>query len=115
MVWGPLDAGKLSGKIVGAGENVRTAGAKERLSESELKQLTNYAALCKELGESEAVVSLAWLLRNPAVTTIVLGPRTVEQLESAVRALDVELDADTCKRIDAIFPGYKTAPVAYGW
>lgn len=115
MVWGPLDAGKLSGKIVGSGENVRTAGVKERLSETELLQLTEYGALCKELGESEAVVSLAWLLHNPAVTTVVIGPRTVEQLESAARAVDLELSEETLKKIDAIFPGYKTAPVAYGW
>lgn len=115
MVWGPLDGGMLSGKIVGSGENVRTEGAKERLSEEELKQLSDYAALCKEIGENEAVVSLAWLLQNPAVSTVVMGPRTVEQLESAVRAVDLELEEDVLKKIDEIFPGYQTAPVAYGW
>ncbi len=115
MVWGPLDGGILSGKVVGSGEGVRSAGARDRLSAEEIKQLEDYAALCREIGESEAVVSLAWLLHNPAVTTVVMGPRTVEQLESAVKAVDLELSDDILKRIDEIFPGHKTAPVAYGW
>jgi aryl-alcohol dehydrogenase-like predicted oxidoreductase len=49
----------------------------------------------------------------------ITGPRTLEQLESAIAALDVQLDVQldepTLGRLDEIFPGYKTAPEAYAW
>ncbi len=79
-------------------------------------KLEAYEALCRKLGESPAVVGLAWLLANPAVTAPIIGPRTVEQLESAVRATEVKLDADTLAKLDAIFPGPGgEAPKAYAW
>lgn len=115
MIWGPLDGGMLSGKFYKAGENARTAGVFDQLSHAEKKQLADYAGLCDEIGQSEAVVSLAWLLQNPYVTTVVIGPRTLEQLDSSVKAADLELSEDTLNKIDAIFPGYQSAPQAYGW
>jgi len=61
-------------------------------------------------------VALAWLLHNPVVTAPIIGPRTVQQLEAAVRAADVSLDADALKRLDEIFPGPGgEAPWAYAW
>jgi aryl-alcohol dehydrogenase-like predicted oxidoreductase len=61
-------------------------------------------------------VALAWLLHQPAVTAPIVGPRTLEQLDSAVRALEITLDVDALERIDAIFPGPGgTAPEAYAW
>jgi len=61
-------------------------------------------------------VALAWLLHNPIVTTPIVGPRTIEQLESAVRAAAIELDADTLEKLDEIFPGPGgEAPNAYAW
>jgi aryl-alcohol dehydrogenase-like predicted oxidoreductase len=56
------------------------------------------------------------LLHNPIVTAPIVGPRTIEQLESAVRAAAIELDAQTLDKLDAIFPGPGgEAPVAYSW
>jgi aryl-alcohol dehydrogenase-like predicted oxidoreductase len=49
------------------------------------------------------------------VTAPIVGPRTQEQLDAAVRALDVTLDADARKRLDDIFPGHRTAPEDYAW
>ena len=60
-------------------------------------------------------VALAWLLHQPAVTAPIVGPRTQEQLDSAVRALDVHLDEKALARLDEIFPGYRTAPEHYAW
>ena len=61
-------------------------------------------------------MAIAWLLANPAVTAPIIGPRTVEQLEGAQRALEITLDADTLAKLDAIFPGPgKPAPEAYAW
>jgi aryl-alcohol dehydrogenase-like predicted oxidoreductase len=44
-----------------------------------------------------------------------VGPRTIDQLDSAIQALDLELDAASLDRLDAIFPGYETAPEDYAW
>ena len=57
----------------------------------------------------------AWLLHQDGVTGPIIGPRTLEQLDSAQRALEIHLDADVLARLDEIFPGYKTAPEHYAW
>jgi aryl-alcohol dehydrogenase-like predicted oxidoreductase len=78
--------------------------------------LEQYELLCKELGEPPAAVALAWLLHNPIVTAPIIGPRTIEQLESTVRATEIGLDAATLKKLDEIFPGPGgEAPEAYAW
>jgi aryl-alcohol dehydrogenase-like predicted oxidoreductase len=49
------------------------------------------------------------------VTAPIIGPRTIEQLTSALESVDVTLDADALSRLDVIFPGHKTAPEDYAW
>ena len=49
------------------------------------------------------------------MTGPIVGPRTPEHLESALRAVDVTLDDKVLTRLDEIFPGYKTAPEDYAW
>ena len=84
--------------------------------EAKRPQLERYESLCKDLGEEPATVALAWLLHNPVVTAPIIGPRTMEQLESAVRATEVTLDEDTLKKLDELFPGPGgAAPNAYAW
>jgi len=78
-------------------------------------QLESYEDLCEEIGEEPGTVGLAWLLTRPAVTGPIVGPRTPEHLESALRAVDVTLDDKVLTRLDEIFPGYKTAPEDYAW
>ena len=88
----------------------------EKEVEQKRDQLEKYENLCKELGHPPAEVALAWLLHNPVVTAPIIGPRTLEQLESAVRATDIVLDEDTLKKLDEIFPGPGgEAPMAYAW
>ena len=60
-------------------------------------------------------MALAWLLHQDGVTAPIIGPRTLEQLDGAQRALGVTLDAAALARLDEIFPGYKTAPEHYAW
>jgi aryl-alcohol dehydrogenase-like predicted oxidoreductase len=62
-----------------------------------------------------ADVALAWLLHQPAVTAPIIGPRTMEQFEGSLTALDVTLDDDQLGRLDDIFPGYRPAPKEYAW
>ena len=68
------------------------------------------------IGRATAAVALAWLLHNPIVTAPIIGPRTIEQLESTLRATGIRLDEGTWKKLDEIFPGPGgEAPVAYAW
>ena len=67
------------------------------------------------MGANPAEVALAWLLRNPVVATTVVGATTIEELQSDLGALTVQLDAEVMERLDQIWPGPGEAPQAYAW
>ncbi len=72
--------------------------------------------LCQELGQTPAGVALAWVLHNPAVTSPIIGPRTLEQLEQSVKTLELTLSQETLSTLDGIWPGPgNQAPEAYAW
>jgi NDP-hexose C3-ketoreductase / dTDP-4-oxo-2-deoxy-alpha-D-pentos-2-ene 2,3-reductase len=77
--------------------------------------LEGYEKLCSDLGAEPASVALAWLLHQEGVTAPIIGPRTVEQLRSALPALSLSLDDATMTRLDELFPGPGPAPEAYAW
>jgi aryl-alcohol dehydrogenase-like predicted oxidoreductase len=114
--WSPLMGGLLGG-ILRKTQEGRSAGsnAKRRLKRYG-KQVKKYEAFCDEIGEHPADVGLAWLLHQPAVTAPIIGPRTVEQVDGSLRALEISLDSDALARLDAIAPGPGgAAPEAYAW
>jgi len=114
--WSPLGGGLLGGALEKL-EGGRRAG-EEALKEIDQHRpkLERYEALCKQWGEPPAAVALAWLLHNPIVTAPIIGPRTVEQLESTLRATEITLNEETLKKLDEIFPGPGgEAPQAYAW
>jgi aryl-alcohol dehydrogenase-like predicted oxidoreductase len=114
--WSPLGGGLLAGALEKAKAGRRSDESFAKQVEKHGKALAAYEGLCKELGAAPAEVGLAWLLSNPAVTAPIIGPRTVAQLESAVRATDLVLDAKTLTRLDEIWPGPGgEAPKAYAW
>ena len=114
--WSPLAGGLLGGALGKAQAGRRMDVEFVKQVERHRSKLEQYEALCKELGEEPGAVALAWLLHNPVVTAPIIGPRTVEQLESAVRATEIEMSADVLKRLDEIFPGPGgEAPWAYAW
>lgn len=114
--WSPLGGGFLGGALQKLSEGRRSSEGMQKRIEKNRAQLEAYEGLCKELGEGPADVALAWLLRNPVVTAPIIGPRTAEQLDGALRALEIQLSEDTSKRLDEIFPGPGgTAPEAYAW
>ncbi len=114
--WSPLHGGLLGGVIRKErnGKRRLEGRAAETLA-SHRNAIERYEDLADELGHDPGDVGLAWLLHQPAVTAPIIGPRTMDQLDAAVRALDVTLDADTLARLDEIFPGRKTAPEDYAW
>ncbi|MDW8279309.1 MAG: aldo/keto reductase [Anaerolineales bacterium] len=114
--WSPLGGGLLGGALEKAQAGRRMGEHFEKEVEKNREKLEKYEALCRELGYPPGEVALAWLLHNPAVTAPIIGPRTIEQLESAVRATEIQLDAETLKKLDEIFPGPGgEAPNAYAW
>jgi len=113
LPWSPLAGGALAADLHSSGDGRRTD---QKFDKSTQERRERYASLCGRIGEEPPVVALAWLLHNPVVTAPIIGPRTMEQLESAVRAVDVNLDESTLEEIDAIFPGPgNQAPEAYAW
>lgn len=114
--WSPLMGGLLGGILRKAKEGRAAGENNKRRMKKYGKQVKKYEALCDELGEQPADVALAWLLSRPGVTAPIIGPRTVDQLDGCLRALDVTLDDDALARLDAIAPGPGgTAPEAYAW
>ncbi len=114
--WSPLAQGLLAGILQkeseGRSASERTQG---RLDEHR-DRIEAYEAFCDELGERPSDVALAWLLTRPAVTAPITGPRTMEQFEASLRALEVTLDDAALARLDELFPGPGgTAPEAYAW
>ncbi|MGN6599067.1 MAG: aldo/keto reductase [Actinomycetes bacterium] len=114
--WSPLHGGLLGGVIRKTQEGKRRleGRAKDAL-EAHRPQIEAYEQLCDELGEQPADVALAWLLAQPAVTAPIIGPRTMEQLDGSLRALEITLSDETLARLDELFPGHKTAPEDYAW
>ena len=114
--WSPLAGGLLGGALEKHDTGRRKGEEFDQYVEKKREQLERYEALCRELGHPPGEVAMAWLLHNPVVTAPIVGPRTVEQLESAVRATEIELDQATLDELDRIFPGPGgEAPVAYAW
>jgi aryl-alcohol dehydrogenase-like predicted oxidoreductase len=110
--WSPL-AGGLLGGVLG-----KTEGKRRQQAEAIARhrpQLEQFESLAAELGHQPGDVALAWILAQPAVTAPIIGPRTMEQLDAAERALGIKLDDKALGRLDEIFPGHKPAPEDYAW
>ncbi len=121
LTWGPVYGGLLGGILKNPPKGGRRAAPERGAQIKEFlakhrKQVERYEALCKKLGEEPAVVAQAWLLHNPAVTSVIIGPRTLRHLESSIRATEITLDDETLKQLDEIWPGPGgEAPEAYAW
>jgi aryl-alcohol dehydrogenase-like predicted oxidoreductase len=114
--WSPLAGGLLGGVLrkieKGRSASPHMAGELEK----HRPKIERYEAFCDELGEEPADVALAWLLRQQAVTAPIIGPRTIEQLNGSIRALEIDLDEKALATLDEIFPGPGgPAPEAYAW
>jgi aryl-alcohol dehydrogenase-like predicted oxidoreductase len=113
LVWSPLAGGWLSGKFR-AGQDLPTTHRSDRdpgrydLTKPGIKAKFDAAdklgALADELGVPLVHLAIAFVLRHPGVTSAIIGPRTMEQLESQLEAASLELDEATLDRIDEIVP-----------
>jgi len=114
--WSPLGGGLLGGVLQKVAEGRRADARMQERINKHRAQLEAYEGFCHEIGERPADVALAWLLRQPAVTAPIIGPRTLDQLNSSLRALEITLNDEALARLDAIWPGPGgPAPEAYAW
>ncbi|HEX3051379.1 MAG TPA: aldo/keto reductase [Aggregatilineaceae bacterium] len=114
--WSPLGGGILGGALKKANEGRRSSQRVQAEIVKYRSQLEQYEAWCQENGEEPANVALAWLLHNPVVTAPIIGPRTMDQLTGALRALEIKFTEEQLKQLDEIWPGPGgTAPEAYAW
>jgi aryl-alcohol dehydrogenase-like predicted oxidoreductase len=114
--WSPLGGGLLGGVLAKAAAGRRADERIQKLVDKHHPQLESYEKLCAEIGQKPGRVGLAWLLNMPGVTAPIIGPRTMEQLDDAVAAEKVKLDADMMRKLDVIWPGPGgQAPEAYAW
>lgn len=113
--WSPLASGLLTGKYndgIGADSRLATsslewlqAAVLGDPAEDRLGKVRRFTALAAELGESPAQLAIAWCLRNPNVSSVILGASRVSQLEENLRALDVvsRVEETAWKKIEAAF------------
>jgi aryl-alcohol dehydrogenase-like predicted oxidoreductase len=114
--WSPLKGGVLGGVLKKQADGRRSSDLAQKAIAKHGSALEKYEALCERIALAPGDVALAWLLTNPAVTAPIVGPRTMEQLDAAIRALDAKLDDAVLKELDALFPGPGgAAPEAYAW
>jgi NDP-hexose 2,3-enoyl reductase len=119
--WSPLHGGLLGGALRkladGSGSRSTEGRAAETLA-SHRPAIEGYEKLCADLGHDPADVALAWLLAQPAVTAPIVGPRTTEQLDASLRALEVTLEQETLDKLDELFPPIGKGgpgPEAWAW
>jgi aryl-alcohol dehydrogenase-like predicted oxidoreductase len=114
--WSPLAGGLLGGVLQKIKEGRRMSENIKKEIEAKRSKLKNWEKFCKDRDEQPADVALAWLLANPVVTAPIIGPRTMDQLTGALRALKIKLNKEAMKQLDEIWPGPGgEAPEAYAW
>jgi aryl-alcohol dehydrogenase-like predicted oxidoreductase len=125
IAWSPLAGGWLTGRWR-KGAEAPTSRRAERIpqrydlslpaNQAKLEAADALAQLADEAGMSLIDMALAFVLNHPAITAAIIGPRTMEQLESQLGAADVQLDSALLDRIDQIVaPGTNINPADAGW
>lgn len=108
VCWSPLAGGALTGKyddgIPAASRGAETEWLKERLTEANLARLRQFSQLARELDLTPAQLALAWVLRQPGVTSVITGATRSEQLTENLGAVDVLLSDAALTRLAALFP-----------
>lgn len=109
LPYSPLGGGLLGGRVAD-----NTPGRRAYLRSGERSEA--FHALCDRFGLAPAEVALAWVASRPGVTAPVIGPRTLEQFESALRAVRLTLEPELLSALEDLFPGPGgPAPEAYAW
>ncbi len=123
--WSPLAGGWLTGRYR-LGQDVPSSHRAQRIpgrydmslpgNQRKLEAADALAKLADEAGVTLIEMALAFVIRHPGVTSAIIGPRTMEQLESQLTGADAELTDDVLDRIDEVVPpGVNLNPADGGW
>jgi aryl-alcohol dehydrogenase-like predicted oxidoreductase len=125
IAWSPLAGGWLSGRWRMGAEDLTSHRATRMpqrydlsiaANQAKLEAADALARLAEEAGISLIHLALGFVISHPAVTAAIIGPRTIEQLESQLGAADLQLDSALLDRIDQIIPpGATVNPADSGW
>ena len=124
--WSPLGGGWLSGRYGRGGETPSSSRRAQMLpqrfdmslpgNQRKLEAVQALTELADGAGIPLLEMALAFVTGHPAVTAAIIGPRTMEQLESQLPALESSLSAEVLDRIDEIVPpGVNVNPTDRGW
>lgn len=122
LVWAPLDGGWLTGKYrrdQPAPPGSRGDYAAEHMagkSDDKYDAVERLSVIAAESGRPLAHLALAWVLEHPAITSVLLGPKTPAQLAELLPAAGVRLDRDVLDAVDAVVsPGTTLTAADAGW
>jgi len=114
VVFSTLAHGMLTGKYapgIEASPDTRAgdpdlSGVMRKLywSEENKRKGQELVQIARDLGTSAASLATAWAMRHPAVTSVILGTRTVAQLEENLKALEVQISPEALARLEALYP-----------
>jgi aryl-alcohol dehydrogenase-like predicted oxidoreductase len=110
IVWSPLGGGLLTGKYTkddipkdsrfGRADGIQDGFRRMLFTDKNFEIVDKVGEVAQRLKTNHAAVAVAWTLAQPGVTSAIIGPRTVEQLEDNLAAAEVQLDAATLKDLD---------------
>jgi aryl-alcohol dehydrogenase-like predicted oxidoreductase len=116
IVWSPLDGGWLTGRylkaedfeaggrVVARGSRGGSFDAEAELVQTKLRLANGLKAIADEAGISMTHMAIAFTLEHPGVTSAIIGPRTMEQLEDLLAGAELRLDKAVMDRIDKLVP-----------
>ena len=108
FAYNPLAGGLLTGKYLGNAKEGRLLADKTYQlrygSPEEQKRVTRFIAFAKERNLHPVSLAISWVAHHPAVTAPILGARSVEQLEPALRSLEIPMTEELRKELNALTP-----------
>lgn len=125
IVWSPLAGGWLSGRyrrgqpVPETGRAKRTPGRFDQSlpgNQAKYDVIDKLIPICEGLGVSMVELAVAWTLQHPAVSSSIIGPRNIEQLNGQLKAADLSLSSEVLDAIDQIVPpGWTLNPADLGY
>ncbi len=109
LPYSPLAGGLLTGKYAQevqpeVGRMLSSPSYQVRYGEGPREHAARFVQFARERGFDPTALAIAWVAKHPAVTAPLLGARNVAQLETCLRAADVQLDDATWREVDALVP-----------
>ena len=114
IAWSPLAGGVLAGAAQ-AGVSRRASKEIRQESLEHTTALQGFATLCKTLDQLPSAIALSWVLHQPGISAVAVGPGTRKQLESALSVPTIKLSEAVLNQLDVLFPPCGEAPEAYAW